>query len=350
MSIRSYARSALLLACGMAMVAMAIPSLAQAVPMTGSLVLGNPSAGSTREAFLVNTTVTTSGTGTGRTIMLPAGQWDMSGSEMRIFPDFPSVAQNTEVFSSSHGVVTFAGSLGAGAIAWCPQATGCGGYTQGGVEQIFFGVAPGANVFGGAFRILRHLRTGSGAWFVINTGATPTKTIAFNPNLRGVSVTGMGATVNTPSSPWSAGITNFATVVDVNPPNQNYTSNFLTADGGIGTLGNFVGTSTMFDPPDGNATGFKMTTGSIFGSDATPTTTMGGPFTFTSMGYDNRNASGNGNIQLVGGAVAYGGLSGNPFFRTTVLRMAVPEPAALLGLATGLAGVAGLAAWRRRAS
>ncbi|MAG33346.1 MAG: hypothetical protein CL908_20920 [Deltaproteobacteria bacterium] len=333
-----------------------LPSLAQAASMTGSIWMGNPSAGASRAAAVYDQTVPTAGTGMTRTVQFPAGRWNMTGTNMRIFPAFPSVAQNTENFSTTHNTMTFGPGLGAGTVSWCPQFTGCLGFASGTVDQGFVGVTPGPNVFGGVFRMARHLGLGSGAWFVANPGtATPTKTLGFNGNLRGVTVTGTSgglptATANTPSSFWSAGISNQETVIDVNPPNKNFTGASLTASGGVANAGNFVGTSTVYDPPDGVATGFKMTTGVVLGSDATPPTTGGGPFSFSSSGYDNRDASGNGNIQMVGGSVAYAGFTGNVFFRTTVVRMAVPEPTMALGLAAGVAGFAGLAGWRRRRS
>jgi hypothetical protein len=187
-------------------------------------------------------------------------------------------------------------------------------------------------------------------------------TLGFNANLRGFAVTGttmatrdgvpiinITGTVDTSMSPWTAGISNAETVIDVHPPNQNFTFAFVTdPSGAIQDVGRFVGTSTVYDPPDGVATGFRMTTGTILGSDAIPSTTGGGPFTFTMMGYDDRDASGNGNIQMVGGAIAYAGFTGDVFFRTTVIRMAVPEPTPALGFAAGVAGFVALAGWRRR--
>ena len=339
-----------------AVIALIVPAFVTAATMTGSLFMGNPSAGATRQQFLIDTTVPTAGTGTARQIVLPANQWFMSGLNERKFPGFPSVAQNTENYSTSHANVTFDAGLGAGPVSFCPQLTGCGGFASGTVATGFIGVVPGPNTFGGAFSLLRHIKAGSGAWFLANPGtATPTKTAIFNPNLRGVSktsqnllpITAGGVTVNTPNSPWTAGIPNGQTVVDNNPVGVLYLNNFLSASGGIQTLGTSVGTN-MFDAPDGFATGFKMTTGKISGSDATPTTTLGGPFTFTSQGYDNRDASGNGNIQLVGGAIAYGGFTGNAFFRVTKLRMSVPEPATVTGLAVGVIGLAAFGAAGRR--
>ena len=101
--------------------AMIVPTLASAATMTGSLFMGNPSAGATRTNFVIADTVATSGTGTGRTIVLPANQWFMSGLNQRLFPGFPSVAQNTENYSTSHANVTFAPGLGAGSTTRIPR-------------------------------------------------------------------------------------------------------------------------------------------------------------------------------------------------------------------------------------
>lgn len=317
--------------------------------VTGSLFMGNPSAGATRELTIPNPDqvtipqIQTIGTpvaspttmqGPGLTILIPASQYQMDGTNQRTFMSFPSVAQNTEIYTTTHAAVTFAPGAGAGTISWCPQITGCNTFMDATVAtgQGFVGAIPGPNTFGGAFRLLRQI-TG-GAWFVFNPGtATPTKTLGFSPNQRTV--------------PWSAGITNGLQVTDDNPGATLYTGAFLGANGSVVNPGNLVGPAG-FDPPDGVATGFKMTTGTMFFSDATPTTTMGGPFTSSQAGYDQRTNGGEGNIQLIGGAVAYAGFSGNVFFRITRLNMAVPEPAALLGLGAGAIALAGLAHTRRR--
>ncbi|MEZ4289001.1 MAG: PEP-CTERM sorting domain-containing protein [Myxococcota bacterium] len=331
-----------------------LPHVATAASMTGSLYLGVPSFGGSRNSVRVDTTVGTTGTGSARTIMLPADQWLTSGLYQRVYPGFPSVAQNTEVYTTSHDAVTFAPGQGAGSVSWCPQTSPCSGYTAGTVAQGYIGYTPGPNTFGGAFKLLRHLRQGSGAWFVFNPGtATPTKIVGFNANMQGVARTSMylapitasGVTVKTNTDPWPGGVTAGVTVIDENPVNLVFGNSFLGANGTVQTLGPLLSTGT-FDLPDGFATGFEMTTGTISGSDATPSTASGGPFTFTTMGYDNRDSAGNGNIQLVGGGISYGGVTGNVFFNTTRLRMAVPEPGGLLAL--GVGGVLLTALYRQR--
>jgi hypothetical protein len=269
---------------------------------------------------------------------------------MRVFSAFPNVAQNTQNISITHGTVTFKAGNGAGSVAFCPKISPCGGFTQATVPggQGFLGVIAGPNTFGGVFRLLQHFKAGSGAWFVKNPGATPTKTLGFNPRTRGVTGTPGGGTTNTPNAPWEAGLTNALASNYRGPASKIYTG-FLGPNGAIQTLGDFVGTLT-FRPPTGFATMFKMTTGTIIGSDATPPTSMGGPFTFSTQGYDDRDASGNGNIQLVGGGILYGGLSGNVFNRITRLRMAVPEPIGPAVLAAGLVGLGVVARIRRKRS
>lgn len=325
-----------------------IPSVASAqntVTMTGSIFIGNPDAGAARTAQLTSATImTNTGTGAVRDITFPASKWAQTGSVMRVFSAFPGVAQNTQIFSSTHDVVTFMAGNGAGAtapsgIAFCPRISPCSGFASATVPggQGFIGITPGPNTFGGAFIYLRHFQAGTGAWFVKNPGPDVTKTLGFNPNLLGVEETTMGGMINNANHPWTPGVTNRRVIIDVNPASDLYTG-FLASNGAIQTLGAFQGVATN-PAPNGIGTGFKMTTGSVIGSDATPPTSMGGPFTFSTAGYDTRDASGNGNIQMIGGSVIYGGSSGNVFFRIHRLRMEVPEPVSSLALIAGLAGI-----------
>lgn len=316
--------------------------------ITASLFLGNPSAGATRELTLPNPTqvaipqIQTMGTpvpsptsmqGPGLTIVIPADQYRMTGSNTRVFPGFPSVAQNTEVFTTSHATVTFAPGAGVGDLSWCPQMTGCANFGQATVAsgQGLIAATPGPNQFGGAFRLLRSI-TG-GVWSVVNPGPTTLKTLDFSPNTR--------------NDPWTAGLTNGEQVIDINPGKVRYESGMIGTDGGITDVGVLVGPQAS-DPPDGVATGFKMTTGTLSFSDATPPTSMGAPFTSSTAGYDQRTNGGEGNIQLIGGAVAYAGTFGNVFFRVTRLTMQVPEPAALMGLGAGILALAGITRVRRQ--
>lgn len=329
-------------ACGLLL---AVPSLAQAqntVNMTGSIFVGNPDAGASRATVLYAETVMTNGTGSIRDITLPPNKWQISGSAMRVFSAFPGVAQNTVNFSTTHNAVTFMAGAGAGAsgsIAFCPRISPCSGFSSATIPggQGFIGIIPGPNTYGGTFLYLRHMKAGTGFWEVANPGPDPTKTLIYNRNTAGIEPTSMGGTTGNSNAPWSAGITNFRVISDDNPPGDIYTG-FLAPNGSIQTLGAFQGVEAT-DPPNGQATGFRMTTGTVIGSDATPPTTMGGPFTFSTAGYDNRDAAGNGYIQLIGGSVIYAGGTGNVFNRITRLRMAVPEPFVPVGLALGAFGL-----------
>jgi hypothetical protein len=133
-------------------------------------------------------------------------------------------------------------------------------------------------------------------------------------------------------------------------------------------LGSNCGTNTAPTNP-GQDWGFKMTTGTISGSDDYPfglvvTTIAGTPFnpTFTNVpaslgfffsryGTDAITGSGNRNLVLLGGGVSVDPNSGNAFFRMTDLRMnlSVPEPATGLGLLAGAGMLIGFARRRRQA-
>ena len=350
----------------------AMESVALAASMSGAVRTYNPSAGTVRSKLVVDNTVGTTGTGTGRRITVAPNVFSVTAQQQRIFPAFPGVAQNSEFALTTHNTLVFeqgggavglpAGSGGVTSfttpttgggittvkeINWCPSFAGCASYMEATAPGAgnYLNIRPGPNVFGGTFRLLRHIGPPSGAWFVFNPGASVVN-LGFNPNLRGVVETPGGGTSFTFDQFWSAGVDNLEVVTDPNPPNLLYSA-VLGSDGAVETLLNFNGTSPN-DPPDGFATGFKMTTGTIFVSDATPTTPGRPFFSSSTAGYDNRDASGNGNIQLVGGSTAYGGLSGNTFFRVTRLTMAVPEPTSTVALLAGLAGFAGLAGLRKR--
>ena len=359
-----------------AFVWIALESAAIAAPITGSMQLYNPSAGTTRTKVHNDQNAVTSGTGAARTIQLAADFFKVTGFGQRTFPDFQPVAQNTEIYSTTQLAETFrpgSGAAAAGSFAFCPTdddrfLTNCTDFNNADVP-LLLGVIPGANAYGGTFRLLRHLKAGSGAWFVVNFGAV-TPTLAFNPNPRGIGFTdvtpsGMntGATFNTPMSVWPGGATNYRKLSDPNPAKQIFSGMIAPTigtgssktGGFITSLGDFLGTApTAVD--DGRSTAFKATTGTVYVSDPTPvqgtTMTTGGatvnlPFTSSTAGFDSRNASGIGAIQLVAGGVAYAGSTGNTFFRNSRLHFVVPEPATHAALAAGLMGMLGLARLRR---
>jgi hypothetical protein len=129
--------------------------------------------------------------------------------------------------------------------------------------------------------------------------------------------------------------------------------------------GNNCGTDPGIDNP-GQGWGFKMTTGTISGSDFFPfsdeTTALGTPFNpnrvqnavpgffFTRMGDDSINGAGTTrNIVLLGGAATVDPDSGNAFDRIThvSMKLQVPEPTAAIGLLIGAGALVGLARRRR---
>lgn len=330
-------------------------STAATFSMTGSIRIGNPSAGNTNAGVdhpNPNRGSLTVSQGAGGAIFLPEKKWQIGDfaapltanglvglvQVQRKFTAFPSVAQLTFTSHTYNRAATFADGAGAGSINWCPQATGCTTFTKGTFKPALIKVTPTVDQYGGVFRLLRNVS--GGVWFVAPGAAV--LTVIHQTN-----------TVGWPRD-WTGGVTNHRTIVDTNLPGKIYVGGALNSvDGAVQTLGSFVATATV-DPADGTATGFKMTEGSIFVIDATPfqnatpNATTGDPFSATTVGYDNRTAGGNGTIKLVGGAVAHGGSTGNNFFRVTRLYMTLPEPGASLGLAAGMFVLVGLARMRGR--
>jgi hypothetical protein len=240
-------------------------------------------------------------------------------------------------------------------------------------------IQPGANKFGGTFSLLRN--TDSNVWRVL-----------VQPGTQGTPAEVTRSYMDLMSKAWTGGRPNF----QYTPNSSNMGPRLLAAlnangaitqtygcvnqatdatpggtfvpfkDGGapIIGLGNNCGTDFSANPP-GQGWGFKMTTGTIAGSDFYPfldaTTMLGTPFApnfqyrsfgdgffFTRRGTDTVMGSSR-NLVLVGGGVAADPTSGNSFFRITDLRMTLetPEPTMGLGLAAGAIGLL-LVARRRR--
>ena len=342
--------------------ALAAPSEAAPRGIHGSLIYINPDvAGSQRTErgpfpFGVMT-LATANTTAGGGLALPANQVQpMSGMAFRLFPAFPTVAQQTFTFYSTQLAATFmagGGAAASGDISFCPAASNMGpgnlsctnfGAPGAGNLPIRMGVnnAPAAPKYGGTLKVIRN-SINSFVWFVV---VLPT---SMNP-IAQVSAQDNGI----PGVTWTPGATNFRFIVDVNDPGKNYTA-ILGPSGSVQTLGNFVSTPPASDPRflDGEAWAFKMTTGTISGSDIFPAT-VGTPmhFFFTRAGTDMRVATSmgglTGNIVLVGGAIASSPSSGNLFDRVATLTINVPEPGTSVGLCAGFAGLVGLAAARRR--
>ncbi len=360
---------------------------------------------------IVDVLGTATGTSVGRQLTIPAGVLNRTGKDFRDFPAFANVGQLTKSFMTVQNQATFA--EGGGALAQCP---GDGCTNSGNGTQINWcpplthntlAPAPGTNAapignwdcpgFGAAGAAQRRMRmTISNSSGRPNFGGTLTLIRNFTqqlwrvpgapstPNASDAQATRAFVVVNTP---WPGGLPNFQYVslpgnrgprilAQLNA-NGAIAATFGCANG-IGTvggsymqgvvntnLGSNCGTNTAPTNP-GQDWGFKMTTGTISGSDDYPfglvvTTIAGTPFnpTFTNVpaslgfffsrfGTDNITGSGNRNLVLLGGGIAVDPTSGNAFFRTTALRMdlSVPEPATGLGLLVGAGMLIGFA--RRR--
>jgi len=353
---------------------------------------------------------TTASTFVGRQVTIPAGRLNMSGVAFRAFPAFSNVGQTTKVFSSSNELATFAenggalascpgpGCTAAGsgtAISWCPPNTrnptapapgtvgapignwDCPSWPAGaggGDRFLRFAISnvSGRPNFGGTFRLMRG--------FTQNVWRVPVQ--PSTPNASDAEVT---RSFKILTDTWPGGKPNFETTVVPNNPGPRVFAR-LNGEGavqstfgctnGVGTPGGSfmqgspiggVGSNCGTDPvagAGGDGWGFKMTTGTISGSDPYPfglvVTTVGGTpfnpnfgtqpasagFFFSRMGTDSVSGT-NRNLVLLGGGVSVDPDSGNAFFRVTDLRMSmtVPEPAAGLGL---LAGGGALIAFARR--
>jgi len=348
----------------------------------------------------------TAGTFVGRKVTIPANVFSFSGGRVRAFPAFPNVAQTSRTFVSTHPqamLMNGAGALadcpgpgctsaGSGtAISWCPPLSqpatpAPGTFTNrvgdwdcpswpagagGGNRFMRIGVSnsPAAPHFGGTFSLLRNMIID--VWRVLvqpGTAGTPAEVSRTFKNLVGM--------------PWPGGLPNFQFVGEMSNRGPRILAS-LGTDGKVtatfgcvngqgtvgapfspgnpaGLVGSNCGTATTVPPPFQNW-GFKLTTGTVSGSDPYPffnaTTALGTPFAanvvantpyqgffFTRMGNDSVNGTSR-NLVLVGGGATVDPGSGNSFFRITDLRLnLVPEPALAVGL---LVGVGALVVARR---
>jgi len=356
---------------------------------------------------------TTASTFVGRQVTIPSNVLNFSGLAFRDFPAFSNVGQVTKTFMSVQQQATFAennGALGAcpgpgctaagagTAISWCPPvahnptapAPGTVGAPVGNWDcpswpagagggdrflRIAVSNASGRNNFGGTFSLLRN--------FTQNVWRVPVQ--PSTPNASDAEATrSFMLLVN---QAWTPGRTNFdyTGLGGNNGPrvfarlngNGAIQSTFGCTNG-VGTPGGSfmqgspipnVGSNCGTDPnpnATGQGWGFKMTTGTISGSDPYPfglvVTTIGGTpfnpnfgtqpasagFFFSRMGTDSVSGT-NRNLVLLGGGVAVDPDSGNAFFRIGDLRMnmSVPEPATSLGLLAGAGALLALARRRR---
>lgn len=301
---------------------------------------------------------------------IPINALNIDGQQLRAFPTFAFVAQNSFSYMTtqpfSERLEPGGGAAAAGAINFCPPQgdpdplngnLACTAFNNPGVGNYNARIgidqrrttttmgAPGAPIgvaFGGTLRLARNI-INSNVWF----GKPPFLALG--------NTTGMQRVSKQPNSAvdlWTPGQENFGFNTNVNDKGPQYSA-MLTSQGKILSLtaGPFAPTGSN-DPVD-RGVGFKMTTGVVSGSDIYPPIGASTPFYFfQSTGDDTVTPGGEiRNIVLIGGGFALSGASGSLFNRVQVLdiAMVVPEPAQAGGLAAGLVGIIALAWMRRRA-
>lgn len=368
----------------------------------------------------VNVLGATAGTSVGRQLTLPANLLAFAGGRFRDFPSFPTVAQTTKVSTGSHDQATF--MVGGGALAECPgpgcrlggagtaisfcpplannpPAPGTVSNRVGNWDCADFGApgagnrrkrfairnAPGANKFGGVFNMLRN--ADSNVWRVLVAPMTGNDA---QVERSWMELNGFAWTPGRPNFEFRANPGNKGPRIRARLNANGAVEQTFGCANGVGTIGvgktfmgipdpggpfpvilglggptfGACGTEPGADDP-GQGWGFKMTTGTISGSDDFPysdeTTALGTPFNpnriarvpgqgfyFTRMGDDTVVGTAR-NIVLLGGAIAVDPNSGNAFDRVTTInmRLQVPEPAGAIGLLVGAGALLGLARRRR---
>jgi len=337
-------------------------------PMVGSSVIINPSiTGQLNErgpAFVGNGPATFGTISTsGRNLTLPAAQFLFTGVQTRFFPGVPQVAQVTAIYTTTQRAAVFrsgSGAAAAGDISFCPaigMPTGTPPFATGNTACTDFAAAGSGNFairlgvnnvnngpfFGGTLELLKN-RFGL-AWLVVQQPPTPLATAIV---LKASNLTSAGRcpSTNPDCNLWTPGITNYRFMTNFAAATQLYGAT-LTASGRIGGIVSTLPPGTG-SPPDSSAWGFKLTTGTVSGSNSVFTSFS----FFTRQGYDNRvTTSGGavtGNIQMVAGAIATSPSTGSLFNRVQILKMRVPEPGIGLSIVAGVLGLAGLMRRRSR--
>lgn len=360
----------------------------------------------------ISVTGATASTSVGRQVTVPANRLNWAGDRIRFFPSFGNVGQTSKVFSQVQNQATF--MVGAGALAecpgpgctasglgtqisWCPPLVqpatpapgtagnqigdwSCPSYPAGAIGgnrgqwiRISNSAGPAANHFGGTLSLIRNETFD--IWRILvqpGTQGTPAEASRQFQVL---------------ASAWAPGQANFNYLSEPSKPGprilaalgaQGQVTQTFGCVNGVGTVGqpfspgNPAGQvgSNCGTPAPGTQPlqnwGFKMTTGTISGSDFYPfldaTTVLGTPFApnfqqqaygdgffFTRMGTDTVMGTSR-NLVLLGGGVAVDPPSGNAYFRISDLRLSltVPEPAMGLGLIAGATALVALARRRTR--
>jgi len=325
-------------------------------------------------------------------LKVDAGRFQRNGSGTRVFTFYPAVAEVVSSFSSAVPAATFSENNGPDSFEMCPPNAADGGPVPADCYALADGLVvstvvtnvnttangattttmvpynftynevpgppgiggkieytSGANQFGGTFSIIRatnvlvvacqgapnpgaicsnQLRAGTFPW----VGGQPCTTAPVGATLPQCAYGGSAQTVVVPQG-----------VVTVGPV--------------FGTMGSIVVQGTFpgqLGPPQDSTfgVGFPMTTGRIRADDNIGTIMENFPVVtkkYTQVGYDNRTASGGGNIKLVGGGMMWSN-GGATYPRTTRLYLKAGPVAPLAGpgilVALGILG--GGFALRRR--
>ncbi|MEZ4331403.1 MAG: PEP-CTERM sorting domain-containing protein [Myxococcota bacterium] len=373
-----------------------------------------PTAGFTT----VDVTGATGSTSVGRQVTLGANKMNFQGGRFRDFTAFPNVGQTIKTFMSVQEAATFMagggalaacpgdGCFGNGtgtAISWCPPnahntaspAPGTVGAQIGNWNCTSYGApgsgnrrgivrisnAPGAQHFGGTLLILRNFN--SNVWRVPVQPSTPMANDA-QVERSWMNPAGLAWTPGRPNFEYAGLPGNNGPRIFARLNSRGAIEATFGCANGVGTVGvaytgippengpfnpivgpgSNCGTAVPNRPP-GQGWGFKMTTGTISGSDDFPfsdeTTALGTPFNpnrviltamdgffFTRMGGDSVSGTVR-NLVLLGGSITVDPASGNVFNRISRLemRLQVPEPAGALALMAGIGALAALARRRR---
>jgi hypothetical protein len=358
---------------------LAISSSAQAIPRNVGVMmtLENPGAGLQRApVFNVGTVDVPTPTGgaytqVGNPIEVPPNLMQVGpGTIYRTFAGIVYVAQLTFNYETTHGTAMLSPNNGAAAaapISFCPPVSGfVGGNTQctfweypnnptatppsnNRQARIHIEPAGPSNAFGGVLELMRNV-TGQ-VWLLKPPFPTPP-------------LTGASAIASknprTVTQPWAGGLENYQYGTEPRGNGPNYP---VSLDGN-GVIQGFLTTPSCGTPPcnlgtptspmsPGTNWGFRLTTGVVSGSDASPPLNATTPFFFwAEQGQDTTSMTTGGgtqrNLVLIGGGISKSPASGTPtmFNTITKIRMVVPEPAMSSGLVAGLL-LLGAAAWGR---
>ena len=223
----------------------AVSASAATYSVSGNVRMFNPSAGNVNAGAVVGqqglglpprpTTYNTVDQGAGGAIVLPEKFWQADGwpnatangqpdarLAFRSFPVFPCCAQLTYNSKTYNAAATLADGAGAGNLQWCPKATGCANFSAGTLKPARVAYQAGANQYGGVVKLLRNV-TGQ-VWFI--KAEAPVLSVSAQANTLVAGDPGQGGL-------FSGGITNYATVMDINLPGKLYTGGALTQPGGV---------------------------------------------------------------------------------------------------------------------